>query len=57
MNTLFHGKILDIKINPFFSKFTEVSIKIPPFYRNMQILDFLKKYSFNSRILELGCVW
>ncbi len=31
MNPVFHSKTLDIKINPFFSKFTEVSTKIPPF--------------------------
>ncbi len=42
----FHGKTLDIKINPFFSKFTEVSTKIPPFSRKMRILDFLQKYPF-----------
>ncbi len=46
MNPPFHGKTLDIKINPFFSKFTEVSPKIPPFSRKMRILDFLKKYPF-----------
>ncbi len=43
---LFHSKTLDIKITPFFSKFMEVSTKIPPFSRKMRILDFLKKYPF-----------
>ncbi len=38
----FHSKTLVIKINPFFSKFTEVSTKITPFSWKMQILDFLK---------------
>ncbi len=42
----FHGKILDIKNNPIFSKFVEVSTKILPFSRKMRILDFLKKYPF-----------
>ncbi len=46
MNPLFHGKTLNIKINPFFSKFKEVSTKIPPFSRKMRILDFLNKYPF-----------
>ncbi len=43
---LFTVKHCDIKINPFFSKFTEVSTKIPPFSRKMWILDVLKKYAF-----------
>ncbi len=42
---LFHRKTLDIKITPFFSKFTEVCTKIP-FSRKMRILNFLKKYPF-----------
>ncbi len=46
MNPPFHGKILDNKINPFFSKFMEVSTNMPPFSRKMRILDFLKKITF-----------
>ncbi len=46
MNPHFHSKTLDIKINPFFHKFTEVSTKISPFSRKMRMLDFLKKYPF-----------
>ncbi len=42
----FTGKTLNIKINPFFSKFKEVSTKIPPFSRKMRILYFLIKYPF-----------
>ncbi len=52
-----HGKTLDFKINPFFSKFKEVSTKITPFSRKMRILAFLKKIPLYSLILELGCVW
>ncbi len=48
MNPHFHSKTLDIKINPFFSTFMEVSTKIPYFSRKMRILDFLKKYPFIS---------
>ncbi len=71
LNPLFCGKTLTfqpkwtpifkvkhfIRINPYFSKFTEVSTKIPPFSRKMRILDFIKKYPFYSGILELGCMW
>ncbi len=46
MKPHFHSKTLDIKINPLFSKCTEVSTKISPFSRKMRILDFLKKYPF-----------
>ncbi len=42
----FQCKTLHIRINPFFSKFTEVSTKIPSFSSKMWILDFLKKYTF-----------
>ncbi len=37
----FHSKTLDIKINLFFSKFREY--RIPPFSREMWIVDFLKE--------------
>ncbi len=53
----FYGKTLDIKIIPFFFKFSEVSTKIPPFSRKMWIPDFLKKYPFIHENLELGCAW
>ncbi len=40
MNSPIHGKTLDIKIKTFYSKFKEMSTKIPLFSRKMRILDF-----------------
>ncbi len=56
-STTFHAKTLDVKINTFFSKFTEVNTKIPPFYYENVNPGFPKKIPLYSRILELGCVW
>ncbi len=44
MNTLCTVKHWTSNLTPFFSKFKELSTKIPLFSRKMRILDFLKKY-------------
>ncbi len=43
MNPHFHSKTLDIKINPFVSKFTDVSTKISPFLLEKANPGFPKK--------------
>ncbi len=50
MNPPFHDKTLDIKNNPFFSKFTQVSTKIPPF--SSKNITLFMNFRTNMRVVK-----